>query len=587
MRLLASRLLLVACALLAVVPATAGAATTPKVTKVAPLNIKIGERLTIQGSGFVPGKNRNTVIFKAKGQRAVFVKAASATKTRLVVKVPAKLAAFLTAKAGEPVATRFQLRVLAKKLSKAYTPAKGSPTIAPATGAAADVPAGSAPAAPAKQPATSVTAVVPATPAATTPATPSTPAPVVTPPAATNCDGDAQPDSTDADDDNDLLPDAVETKIGTTVCDADSDDDQIADGWEYQSAVDLKALSCPAAAGADYPEPCGAALPDPRKQRSYPNPLDGNDAGSDHDGDWMTALEEYRGWSAKVAKDATYRALTGPKGMWYSAGKKASIDSVAGDGCRGMSVPDPFDGDMKRKEFRRADGSYPDLFEVDDVTVKPEYEVYSLDRRDGDGCLDDGERDEDHDFLTNFEEAHNRMSSPEFWEALTSEPKYKETYVGTDWLDPYSDSFGTEGDAVDGLADADSDDFLNIEELYRGPAVRDEKNVYTKTEKGLWVQPFNPCLPDTGSRTCSTILPVGGASVWRPFFPTAPLGPRWPLYKTALYQITEPDVYWVDPDPNDNNTTPPIVTRPAEVWSAPAGVTQTRPAAHPLPRTDW
>jgi hypothetical protein len=43
MRLLATRLLLSACALLAVVPATAGAATTPKVTSVAPLKLKIGE----------------------------------------------------------------------------------------------------------------------------------------------------------------------------------------------------------------------------------------------------------------------------------------------------------------------------------------------------------------------------------------------------------------------------------------------------------------------------------------------------------------------------------------------------------------
>ena len=114
MRLPVARLLLLVCALLAVVPAAANAATPPKVTSVAPLKLKIGERLTIRGKGFLAGKNRNTVLFKATGARAVFVKAESATSTVLVVKVPAKLAPFLKAASG----TRFQLRVLAKRLER-------------------------------------------------------------------------------------------------------------------------------------------------------------------------------------------------------------------------------------------------------------------------------------------------------------------------------------------------------------------------------------------------------------------------------------------------------------------------------------
>src|SRR3954464_3048010 len=97
MRTTVFRPLLGVCALCAVVPATAGAATAPKVTSVAPLKLKIGDRLTIKGKGFIPGKNRNTVVFKSRGARAVFVKAESATKTRLVVKVPTKLVPFLTA----------------------------------------------------------------------------------------------------------------------------------------------------------------------------------------------------------------------------------------------------------------------------------------------------------------------------------------------------------------------------------------------------------------------------------------------------------------------------------------------------------
>ena len=125
MRLPVVRLLLSVCALLAVVPAAANAATTPpKVTSVAPLKLKIGDRLTIRGKGFLAGKNRNTVLFKATGSRAVFVKAETATTTKLVVKVPAKLLAFLKVKSGQSVATTFQLRVLAKRLSPAYTPTK-------------------------------------------------------------------------------------------------------------------------------------------------------------------------------------------------------------------------------------------------------------------------------------------------------------------------------------------------------------------------------------------------------------------------------------------------------------------------------
>src|SRR3954451_2543892 len=103
MRLLASRLLLVTSAMLAVVPATAGAAAPPKVTSVAPLQLKIGDRLTVKGSGFLAGKNRNTVVFKAAGHPAVFAQAQSATRTRLVVKVPTKLGAHLRVKAGRPV----------------------------------------------------------------------------------------------------------------------------------------------------------------------------------------------------------------------------------------------------------------------------------------------------------------------------------------------------------------------------------------------------------------------------------------------------------------------------------------------------
>src|SRR5919199_2327246 len=141
MRLPVSRILLLVCAALAAVPATASAAPAPRVTSVAPLQLKVGDRLTIRGKGFLAGKNRNTVIFKAAGARAVFAKAQSATKTKVVVAVPAKLASFLKVTNGQSVATRFQIRVLAKRLSPSYTPASRSPVIAPATASAAPAPA--------------------------------------------------------------------------------------------------------------------------------------------------------------------------------------------------------------------------------------------------------------------------------------------------------------------------------------------------------------------------------------------------------------------------------------------------------------
>ena len=335
MRLPVARLLLLVCALLAVVPAAANAATPPKVTSVAPLKLKIGERLTIRGKGFLAGKNRNTVLFKATAARAVFVKAESATSTVLVVKVPAKLAPFLKAASG----TRFQLRVLARRLSPAYTPAGKSPVIAAATSTAVGTSPSTTPQA--KAPSAAAT-LVPATPAATAPSTPAAPAT-----AASDCDGDGRPDVVDTDDDNDLLPDTTEVAIGTDPCNADSDGDGMQDGWEYQSSIDLNTRSCPSS--ADYPVPCAAAMPSPTKHRSYPNPLDSADGTSDYDGDGMTAYEEYQGWKHRIGQDATYFALTGPKGMWYSAGKKASVDTSTASGCRGMAVPDPFNGNMHRR----------------------------------------------------------------------------------------------------------------------------------------------------------------------------------------------------------------------------------------------
>jgi hypothetical protein len=586
MRLPVSRFLLLVCALLAVVPATASAAAPPKVSSVAPLQLKVGDTLTIRGKGFIAGKNRNTVIFKATGTRAVFAKAQTATKTKLVVKVPAKLLSFLKVSNGRSVATRFQIRVLAERLSAAYTPSGKSPVIAPATTTA--VP-------PATKPATGLTATSGSASAATGTGA-AAPAGGASSPGVTltaDCDGDHIPDATDPDDDNDLLPDTVERQIGTQTCNPDSDGDGMTDGWEYKSALDLEQRSCPGV--GDYPTPCAAAKPYPYK-RPYPNPLDGTDAGTDYDGDGLSASLEFTAWHRKALADPSWNTLTN---LWYSDGLQASQDTSAAAGCRGMAVPPVFDGNAVRPEFARPTTpvSYPDL-------SQPEYQIYTLDRigrAAHDGCLNDAERDEDGDYLTNWEETVGPFSPREFgpgwWSGVYKEPDFKTPMWGTDWLDPDTDGNGV----VDGLDDIDHDDFLNVEEIVRGAQSRNKDDHDTGFRSGLWVQPYNPCLPSPNSRTCPRTLDLN-LEAWRPFkkdpSDADPL-PRWPLYgvldpSDRANDIT--DVVYnphdVDPDalkaaqqtdPNVDPNTLPDVTSP-EVWSPPVAFGQTMPPLHPLPR---
>ena len=550
MRLPVARLLLSAIALLAVVPATAGAATAPKVTSVAPLKLKIGERLTIRGSGFLPGKNRTTVVFKATGTRAVFAKAESATKTKLVVKVPGKLLSFLKVNSGgATVATRFQIRVLGRRFSPSYTPAGKSPVIAAATTAADPAPA--TPVTTGSKTSAAASTAPAASGGSTTPTT-----------AASDCDHDGTPDSVDTDDDNDLLLDTIERNIGTDPCNADSDSDGMTDGWEYKSALDLYNQSCRVDLG-DYPTPCQTVAPS-TSTRVYPNPLSA-DAGSDYDGDNLTAIEEFTAWQRKASLDPAWRTLTD---LWYSAGKPASQDtSAAGDGCVGMAVPLPFDGRTDLPKFDWGPHGTPP------VLTAPEYQAYSLDRvgRHGhDGCLDDSERDEDGDYLTNFDETHGAFSTPDWWlGAYDQEHPYSETYTGTNWLVADSDNNGV----IDGLDDADHDDFLNVEEVTRGPMSHTASTNFL-SRAGLWVEPFNPCLPSVESRSCKTTLLLDMAA-WTPFKKKGsdpnPVD-RWPLYPmksaTSAYYGYLP---YTEP-----GETP-------EVWDSQTYANDL-PPLHPLPR---
>lgn len=386
------------CALmcLAVLPAGSASAATksklPTISSVAPMKLGVGDTLTIRGTNYRPGSRRNTVVFKRDGKRAVFVKAGSATRTVLKVKVPASLLQYLPKVGGQTAASRFRLRVLAARFSRGYTPLGKSPTIGPAGSAA---PGAGGPAA----------------------ISPVTPPQAIVPP---DCDGDGTPDAADGDDDNDLLSDTLEAAIGTTPCDADSDDDGMGDGFEYQSAIDLNNGI--------------GALPYPGK-RPYPNPLNA-DPNTDYDGDGLSAAQEHA--------------------LWRYAGPH--------------SLPLSYSAGLKRTT----------------------------------GPVDDDLRDGDADGLRNWDEFNGRMV-PAWWgKEYSDERAYGQTYSGPSAVDPDSDGDGL----LDGADDQDFDGWSNVAELQRGP---------------YWVHPYNPCLPDYNSRTCSSYIPF--ENPWPPFPLPEPLPP--------------------------------------------------------------
>jgi hypothetical protein len=359
--------------------ARASAAPLPTIKRVTPLKLAIGEKLTIVGTNFIPGKRRNTVVFLRDGAPAVFLKAATSTRTRLTVKLTSKLGRYLvTRNTGEKGSTRFRLRVLARRFGPRFTPRRLSPLVLPST---SDGGGSSAPA----------------------------------------CSLESAKAAPDADADRDSLANGREVQIRTDPCAADSDGDAIPDGYEFEAALDLNLR----------------ALPYPGK-RPYPNPLDPSDANVDYDSDGLTMADEHAAW-------VVYGDKRFP--LNYSDGTQTSGGPLAVTPAT----------------------SWADMNE--------------------DGFLTDDEKDVDGDSLTNWDEAHGRMT-PAWWVAVwASERAYPIAYLATDWLDRDSDGDG----ALDGADDVDHDGYSNAEDYVRGP---------------YWVQPFNPCLPDPESRACALHPPV-------------------------------------------------------------------------------
>ncbi|HEY4097167.1 MAG TPA: hypothetical protein VGM33_16720 [Baekduia sp.] len=356
-------------------------------SSVAPLKVKVGATLTIKGTGFRAGKGKTTVVFQRTGKPAVFVKAESATSTKLTLHVPDKLAAFLVQSKGAAGPTTFKLRILAARFSATWTSKKNSPVISPKPGKAApDAPG--------------ATGSLTAPPVAPVVATPEAPAEASPPPAAPSayevCESTAAASGT-ADQDHDGLTNALELSIRTDPCVADSDGDGVTDGYEYQAAKDLN----------------GQALPYPGKL-PWPNALDTSDANYDFDGDGLTMFQEFQLWTYKGSvfnpngtlssySDGTQN--TG--GTMPATGPLASLD-LSGD----LNLTDDerdADGDglsnMVEDNYTGTQGWWEGVYN----TEKP-YTLRAFSELDptmpdtnGNGVLD-GQDDQDNDGVSNFVE---------------------------------------------------------------------------------------------------------------------------------------------------------------------------------------
>jgi hypothetical protein len=482
----------------AVAGTTANAKTrSPVVTRITPKHVYVGETMTIRGHHFRRGLNKNTVAFKRSGAKAVFVKADKGTTKMLRFTLPKRLEKILVVKNGTPTATRLQVRVLAARFGKHFSKRSISPIVGPE-----------------KPPA-------PPKPASVDPNG--------------DCDGDGAVNAVDADDDNDLLSDTLEKSLRLDECNVDSDRDGVEDGYEYQSAKDLN--------DDEHQDP-NTYLPYPAK-KPYPNPLDKTDADTDHDGDSLTLAQEYRLWKYSIAHSGEPRTL---ERLSYSAGEQYSKSTRAGG--TGVRTPTLLaDGYSKQAQFLAWTSAHAyrnvslanigtDLWDAQSEWYSPrdpvadtfdirdanrDHAVSARERlyyNDSNPYLDDAERDEDGDGLSNFDETTGCMNRP-LWDSLYKDEKpYTLSYPGTDF-----DDGDTDGDGVlDGADDQDHDDIPNIMECSRALAGNTGLDARTATvaRAGLpsqaWVNPYNPCLPHKRSRTCKQYIEVGpGAKEWAPF----------------------------------------------------------------------
>jgi hypothetical protein len=105
----------------------AGAAK-PSITQVSPMRTTMGETLTLRGRNFKLRRLRNTILFRGPNGLTAFAKPRRATRTKLVVVVPANVSRLLKMADNVQQPTRLTLRVLADRFSEA-TPRRLSPVV--------------------------------------------------------------------------------------------------------------------------------------------------------------------------------------------------------------------------------------------------------------------------------------------------------------------------------------------------------------------------------------------------------------------------------------------------------------------------
>jgi hypothetical protein len=461
-------------------PAAKKKAAKPSITRVKPMRISVGARLTIIGKNFKAKRKANTIIFRAPNGRSAFAKPRRASRRKLVVVVPGAVSRLLRGGVNDPKPTRLKLRVLAGTFS-GFTKRRLSPVVTPF--GSGDGPGGGKPGARGGSPGGSA-AVAPCT-------------------------------SSD-DHDGDLLPNALELDIKTDPCLADTDLDQMSDGWEYYAAKDLNIKAVP------YPG-----------KRPFPNALDSSDGAAggtfsnyDFDGDGLTTLEEYRAWLAAGSSFHDWRVgghdLQSPLG--YSDGTKFSRASEM------PGVP----------AWRSSAYGLP-------APTQPFPAIY---HRDGNTSeWRDDERDADADGLANWLEAARGPGMEGWWGSYwaTFDPAPRAwgrefaTECGQDFgvygERPFAELDLADGDVdgdslLDGEDDQDNDDYNNIVEIYETVIDLDGDGGFTCTvmnEDGTeivsqetypsvdvdpgpgvdpWaINPYNPCAPNPDSRTCPDYRP--------------------------------------------------------------------------------
>jgi hypothetical protein len=484
------------------VPAAAGTAAAakpkkgkpPVINSISPRSLAVGQTLTIRGKNFVRGRGKNTVVFKRDGAAPVFVKADVGTAKLLKVTLPLKLDKVLLIRNGLPVTTRLRLRVLSKRLGRSFSGGARAPMVSPW-----------------RPPEPKIAKVDPNG----------------------DCDSDRQINSVDTDDDNDLLPDTLENSLKLDQCKVDTDGDVVEDGYEYRSAENLN---------DDEHQTPNDYAPFPGR-KPYPNPLDGTDANRDHDGDALTLKEEFDLWKFTISQGAahTLNPLT------YSDGEQYSVNTHAGG--NGVRMPAlaaagydkaaqfvswatsagylqvaliPLSGSTMRDPAAAEWFTARTLYDIRDLdrsgTLDPSLHEETYHDRNGNGWLNDAERDEDADGLSNVDETRMCMSRA-YWDKLYDKetPYYIDSYAGTRLDDP-----DTDGDGIrDGADDQDHDDVPNLMECSRSAALggiaNDTKPLGTPRVLAVqgFMNPFNPCLPHWKSRACNRYPTLD--SPWAPF----------------------------------------------------------------------